>query len=387
MFNLYFTDWDANGFPIPNGKKSLLKAKDTFAANVLDHNDLVNSEYFSNHYFKAMCTISNTNIKYVNNTDNSFIFVIEFSTVREYCDLLVPLSTIIPIDIVTSINKNGYLVFVDNEGLPSIHNKIIKDAIDYGVDPSRVIFISSYPIESDYNIFCNFGEENTLLKLTNNITEILDSSIEISTLYTALANVSNSQKVALINKLYDNNLQKIGTISLNHLKSRDKLLTNKNVLNDYPITLDHDHQIMVHNYGNSLKFFKKSYIGILNNPNPLFSEFCCLDYALNDDLYIISAAKRPFIVNAAVPNKLNNMKVLGYKTFNEYFDESYDLIEDTETRLDSIIGLLNSLRSTDLKKFLNNMQSTLDYNFNHFFRRYRTSHSAVNKLRKIINAN
>ena len=88
-----------------------------------------------------------------------------------------------------------------------------------------------------------------------------------------------------------------------------------------------------------------------------------------------------------VKNKLNNIKVLGYKTFNEYFDESYDLIEDTETRLDSIIGLLNSLRSTDLKKFLNNMQSTLDYNFNHFFRRYRTSHTAISKLKELIYAN
>ena len=97
--------------------------------------------------------------------------------------------------------------------------------------------------------------------------------------------------------------------------------------------------------------------------------------------------KRPFITVCYSKNKLEYIKQLGYKTFNNYFNENYDNIEDKHHRIDTIINLLKDLKTTDLDKLLLSMQDTLDYNFNHFFRKNnRSSHIAVKKLNEIINA-
>lgn len=73
----------------------------------------------------------------------------------------------------------------------------------------------------------------------------------------------------------------------------------------------------------------------------------------------------PFIV-AAPPYTLEYLKDLGFKTFNEFWDESYDLEENHTDRLVKIYNLIdyiNSLSMKECKKMYKSMKSTLNFNF------------------------
>lgn len=79
------------------------------------------------------------------------------------------------------------------------------------------------------------------------------------------------------------------------------------------------------------------------------------------------ADKRPFIILAA-PGILEYIRELGFRTFSHWWDESYDLESDFETRVDMIVNLLTriSLYSPgQLQQMCSDMQEVLDYNFTH----------------------
>ena len=79
-------------------------------------------------------------------------------------------------------------------------------------------------------------------------------------------------------------------------------------------------------------------------------------------------SKRPFIILGA-PRCLTVLKDLGYKTFGDYWDESYDSIADPADRMLAVYNLVNDICQKpieELKDMLLGMQDILDYNFNHY---------------------
>ena len=78
-------------------------------------------------------------------------------------------------------------------------------------------------------------------------------------------------------------------------------------------------------------------------------------------------ACRPFILNAN-PNTLAELKKLGFKTFDRYWDEGYDSILDINQRHDKlldIISYINKKSSKELSSILLDMKDTLLYNRAH----------------------
>lgn len=78
--------------------------------------------------------------------------------------------------------------------------------------------------------------------------------------------------------------------------------------------------------------------------------------------------KRPFVI-LGVPGTIRYLQQLGFKTFNEFWDESYDQINDFESRVEAILDIvqhISELSPDDLADLANNMSDILDYNFNHF---------------------
>jgi hypothetical protein len=78
-------------------------------------------------------------------------------------------------------------------------------------------------------------------------------------------------------------------------------------------------------------------------------------------------AKRPFIVIGS-GNFLRNLKKLGFKTFNNFWDEGYDEYGPTE-RMENILNLLDSIAAMPIDKLhrvLNQMQDILEHNYNTF---------------------
>jgi len=79
--------------------------------------------------------------------------------------------------------------------------------------------------------------------------------------------------------------------------------------------------------------------------------------------------RRPFIL-AGPPNSLEYLRNYGFKTFSDFWDESYDQETDGNKRLDKIRDLIqhiNSMSFTEMEATLAKMYDILEYNFNHFY--------------------
>ena len=390
MFNLYFTDWGTDGLPIPNGQ--LLLDSLTRQGRV-DHinNSVVGKPYFYTSNFEQMCKIAGYKYTYTNQFVDNFIFLICYELDPPIWDLVVPLSDILTIDIINAINTKGYLIFSDNEGWLHMPDILRKQAISLGVLPDKIIYITSDPTSNSVrDVFWDYNEEGSFYRTIESLKYSDLRAITKTTptkLFTSLTGTSNPSKIEFLNKIINNNLFNDGNISLIRLKDKYKKLVNKELLSMYPIILDCSTDHYSH-FTNTITIYASSYISIVHSSDPIYEPLLPTIVVSNNDLYSAVASKRPFLtVNYSV-HKLDYVKLLGYKTFDKWFDEDYDLIENKEHRVDAVIKLLMSLKHVDLNNLLVDMEDTLEYNFNHFFRKTnRNSHLAVKKLKELIYVN
>lgn len=125
---------------------------------------------------------------------------------------------------------------------------------------------------------------------------------------------------------------------------------------------------------NLLQYYNDIFVDVVCEPN--ISGNCFL---VTEKLWRIILAKRPFIVVSNL-YYLQNLKKLGFKTFNDFWDEGYDEYP-TEDRIYEIEKVLEMISEWDLEKLsskLHEMQSILDHNYNTFM---NLTH---NKLKEIF---
>lgn len=94
---------------------------------------------------------------------------------------------------------------------------------------------------------------------------------------------------------------------------------------------------------------------------------------LTEKIFKPIVTKRPFILVGAV-NNLQYLKSYGFKTFDQWIDESYDSESDPDKRLQMIAAQLNklcNLSPAELEKMHQEMQEVLDYNHIHFFTQFK----------------
>ena len=94
---------------------------------------------------------------------------------------------------------------------------------------------------------------------------------------------------------------------------------------------------------------------------------------LTEKIFKPIVSSRPFLLVAA-PGNLRYLKSYGFKTFDSWWDESYDDIQDPSVRLDAISQQLADLCSRPWKEILSifeDMQPVLDFNKKHFFGDFR----------------
>lgn len=78
---------------------------------------------------------------------------------------------------------------------------------------------------------------------------------------------------------------------------------------------------------------------------------------------------RPFII-VGPPHSLRDLQSLGFKTFSNWWDESYDQILDPLSRMRSIIDVLKKIcghRLEDLLKIYDEMEPILKFNYDHYY--------------------
>lgn len=82
--------------------------------------------------------------------------------------------------------------------------------------------------------------------------------------------------------------------------------------------------------------------------------------------------KRPFIIVGA-PNSLRRLQDLGFKTFDHWWNESYDKETDPTNRMDCILNIVQSIASQhvdQLQSMCYNMIDVLEYNYRHYVENY-----------------
>ena len=81
------------------------------------------------------------------------------------------------------------------------------------------------------------------------------------------------------------------------------------------------------------------------------------------------ACGHPFIL-VSTPGSLEYLKQYGFRTFSDYFDESYDSIQDPVQRLEAVVNLMKSIAelSTDQQqKLQDQLAGVCQFNKERFF--------------------
>jgi len=118
---------------------------------------------------------------------------------------------------------------------------------------------------------------------------------------------------------------------------------------------------------NTLKYYMDTYFSVVNETNFYTTGerfFNQTGRLLSEKIFKPIACKHPFIV-VSVPNFLDKVRELGYKTFSPYIDEFYDTIIDDNERLHAIlleIERLCNLNDAQLQDFLNGVREIVEYN-------------------------
>ena len=183
-------------------------------------------------------------------------------------------------------------------------------------------------------------------------------------------------------------------------RSATDILNSDNIPNRY-----HSYFGNVINYGSNIKINTTNY-GTENRAfaieeNDFMDSFCHIiteriffeeRIHLTEKTFRPIVCCRPFIL-ASSPGALQYLKNYGFKTFDRYWDESYDKERNHFKRLDKIIDViekLSQLSVTELHNMLLDMKETLIYNRNHFystFREYITAELLSNLNKVIVDTN
>ena len=90
---------------------------------------------------------------------------------------------------------------------------------------------------------------------------------------------------------------------------------------------------------------------------------------LTEKIFKPIVAQRPFML-AAAPGNLAYLKSYGFRTFDQWIDESYDSIQDPDQRLQAIVDQtqrLCAMSDSELRQMHQEMQPVLEHNFNHLW--------------------
>lgn len=197
-------------------------------------------------------------------------------------------------------------------------------------------------------------------------------------------------RTLLINELINYNLLDDGYVSYSKECPQggnfdQQLINNADQYNISPYLV----QQSIHNINHSIHSFRVDFTTNEYIPNRSFS-IDSIDLSMESFLYIVTETnywgrrkhltekifkpiilKQPFILVGCAYN-LDYLKSYGFKTFDHWWSEDYDNITDDIERMKCIGQTIDSickLSLSDMELILQDMQETLEYNFNLFYSR------------------
>jgi hypothetical protein len=94
---------------------------------------------------------------------------------------------------------------------------------------------------------------------------------------------------------------------------------------------------------------------------------------LTEKIFKPIVMKQPFMLLAA-PGNLAYLKQYGFKTFEGIIDESYDLIQDSDDRVDAVVKQLVwycTLSAKEKQRVIEAIAPIVEYNFHHFYGEFK----------------
>jgi hypothetical protein len=76
----------------------------------------------------------------------------------------------------------------------------------------------------------------------------------------------------------------------------------------------------------------------------------------------------------AAPGNLAYLRSYGFKTFDSVIDESYDLIQDNDVRIEAVVNQLHwycNLTPGEKTDIIQQLEPIIQYNFDHFYGEFR----------------
>lgn len=172
----------------------------------------------------------------------------------------------------------------------------------------------------------------------------------------------------------------------------------RNRLHEFPLTLNRisdGSENPVDVTADDMEYFLNSYFSIVTE-TVFFTEDCNNHYDalfLSEKVYKPILCKHPFVVFGS-PGTLQALRDAGYKTFEPYIDESYDLISDSGLRLELLlceIERLCALSDAEWIEMQQHLKSIVEHNYANMAAR-TTKDLVITKdldthLEKVKNAN
>jgi hypothetical protein len=155
-----------------------------------------------------------------------------------------------------------------------------------------------------------------------------------------------------------------------------------NVTNKLPLVIDGETEITemcTNGSGNAKTFYENSLVSLVTETNWDLPHVTSTEKSFKP-----FAEKHPFII-IGVNGALKSMHELGFKTFSEFWDESYDEIEDPTLRLVKIIEVCKEIGTWDNEKILDfkrKVKSVIEHNY--IVMKNSSTKDIADKIREII---
>ena len=192
----------------------------------------------------------------------------------------------------------------------------------------------------------------------------------------------------LIAELAKNDLLKFGNVSYSHICPEygevDNFLQEENYIYQFnPGYLD-EIKYVLKNLDVPLRIDNVDLPYIPNNSQTLsaipecmqsfmhvVTETCFFDNKLHltEKIFKPIVCKQPFLL-LGCNNNLDYLKSYGFKTFNQWWSENYDVVYDPITRLNEVVKVINqicSLSLNELEDMLHDMTPILEHNYKWFY--------------------
>jgi len=94
---------------------------------------------------------------------------------------------------------------------------------------------------------------------------------------------------------------------------------------------------------------------------------------LTEKIFKPIVSKQPFMLLAA-PGNLAYLKSYGFKTFDSVIDETYDLIQDNDLRIEAVVKQLHwycNLTPSEKTDIIRQLEPIIEHNFHHFYGEFR----------------